>query len=49
MAGDFDLFAAKKKIRIIRTVDGKKQTLEKVSLYEPIFPGDIIEVPESLF
>lgn len=49
MAGDFDLFAAKKKIRIIRTVDGKEQTLEKVPLYEPIFPGDIIEVPESLF
>lgn len=49
MAGDFDLFANKKKIRIIRTVDGKEQTLEKVSLYEPIFPGDVIEVPESLF
>ena len=49
MAGDFDEFANKKKIRITRTVDGKEQILEKVPLHEPVYPGDIIEVPESLF
>jgi len=49
MAGDFDLFAAKKKIRITRRVDGKEQIIEKVPLHQSVLPGDIIEVPESLF
>ncbi len=49
MAGDFAEFAAQKKVRIHRTVDGKKQTIEKVSMQEPVFPGDVIEVPESFF
>ena len=49
MAGDFDLFAAKKKICITRTIDGKEQVLENVPLHEPVFPGDIIEIPESFF
>ena len=49
MAGDFKEFAAKKKIRIIRIVAGQENVLENVSLHEPVFPGDIIEVPESFF
>jgi polysaccharide export outer membrane protein len=49
MAGDFGEFAHRGKIRIIRTVDGKEQILQKVSLQAPVVPGDVIEVPESLF
>lgn len=49
MAGDFEEFAAEKKVRIIRVVDGAEQTFERVPLQEPVLPGDVIEVPESFF
>ncbi|MEA3545873.1 MAG: SLBB domain-containing protein [Thermodesulfobacteriota bacterium] len=49
MAGGFTKIASKGKVRIIRTVDGKEQILEKVSMQEPIFPDDVIVVPQSFF
>lgn len=49
MAGGFTKLAAKNRIRIVRTIDGKEQILEKVSLQEEIKPGDVIVVPQSYF
>jgi polysaccharide export outer membrane protein len=49
MAGGFTQIAAKNKIRIVRIVDGKEQTLEKVTLQEEVKPGDVVVVPESYF
>jgi polysaccharide export outer membrane protein len=49
MAGGFTQIASKNKIRIVRIVDGKEQTLEKVSLQEKVKPGDVVVVPESYF
>ena len=49
MAGGFTKIASKGKIRIVRTVDGKEQVLEKVTLQEIVKPGDVIVVPESYF
>lgn len=49
MAGGFTELAAEGKVKIIRKVDGSEQTLENVSLYEPILPNDVMVVPESFF
>jgi polysaccharide biosynthesis/export protein len=49
VAGGFSKIAAKGKIRIIRIVDGQKREIENVKMDEPIFPNDVVVVPESFF
>ena len=48
-AGGFSDIAAKSKVKIIREIDGKEHTLERVAMDQPILPDDIIVVPESFF
>lgn len=48
-AGGFSSKAAPGRIRIIRSVDGKEQLLEKVNMDERVQPNDVIVVPESYF
>ncbi len=49
MAGGFSKIAAKNKVQIIRVVNGKKTIFENVKMDEPVFPDDVIVVPESFF
>ena len=49
MAGGFSKLAAKNKVKLVRTVDGKEKTIEKVSMNEIVQPDDVIVVPESFF
>jgi polysaccharide biosynthesis/export protein len=49
MAGGFTNLASKRRIRIIRQVDGSEQVLKRVSMNEKILPDDVIVVPESFF
>jgi polysaccharide export outer membrane protein len=49
MAGGFSPLAAQGKVKIIRKVDGKEQTLEKVSLHDLLRAEDVLVVPESFF
>ena len=53
LAGGFTIRASKKKVRITRyfeVEEGEKPTiLDKVKLYEPIKPGDVIQVGASWF
>jgi len=49
LAGGFNDVAAKGRISVVRRVNGKEVTLEKVKLSELILPGDVIIVPESFF
>jgi len=49
MAGGFTQLAAQGKIKIIRTVNGKEQVLERVSLHEVLHSEDVMVVPESFF
>ena len=49
MAGGFTALAAQGKVRIIRKIDGKEQTLEKVSLHDLLHAEDVMVVPESFF
>jgi len=49
MAGGFSPLAAQGKVKIIRKVDGREQTLEKVSLHELLYAEDVMVVPESFF
>lgn len=48
-AGGFSDKAAQGRVKIIRTVDGKEETLTRVRMDEPVQPDDIIVVPESFF
>ena len=49
LAGGFTDLAAKRKVKIIRTIDDKELTIEKAKMDEAILPGDVIVVPESFF
>ena len=49
MAGGFTDKAAQGRVRIIRKVGGKEVVLEKADMHEPVFPDDVIVVPESFF
>lgn len=49
MAGGFSDKASTGKVKIIRKVKGKEDMLERVKLDEPVFPDDVIVVPESFF
>ncbi len=49
MAGGFSKLASKNKVKLVRIVDGKEQTLERVSMNEIVKPDDVLVVPESFF
>lgn len=49
MAGGFTDKAAANRVKIIRNVNGKEDTLLRVKMEEPILPNDVIVVPESFF
>ena len=49
MAGGFTDKASAGRIRIIRKVDKKEKVIQKAAMDEPLFPDDIIIVPESFF
>lgn len=49
MAGGFTELAAQAKVKILRKINGVEQTLERVSLHEPLMANDVMVVPESFF
>ncbi len=49
MAGGFSKIAAKNKVKIIRTINGRETIFTHIKMDEPILPDDIIVVPESFF
>jgi len=49
MAGGFTDKASKGRVKILRKVGGKEETLDKLSMDEPVKPNDVIVVPESFF
>jgi len=49
MAGGFSPKASTTKVKIIRTIGGKKMILEKVNMDQLVYPEDVIIVPESFF
>jgi polysaccharide export outer membrane protein len=49
MAGGFTDKASKGRVKILRKVGGKEETLEKLNMDEPVMPSDVIVVPESFF
>jgi polysaccharide export outer membrane protein len=49
MAGGLTDKASSGRIRIIRKVDGVERVISKVKMDEPVFPDDVVIVPESYF
>ncbi len=49
MAGGFTNLAAKTRVKIIRKINGQEHVIERVSMYEPVLPDDVMVVPESFF
>jgi polysaccharide biosynthesis/export protein len=48
-AGGFTASAARKQVKIIRTIDGREQVLERVPMHTLIQAGDVMVVPASFF
>jgi polysaccharide export outer membrane protein len=48
-AGGFTASAARKQVKIIRTVDGREQVLERVAMHDVLQAGDVMVVPASFF
>jgi polysaccharide biosynthesis/export protein len=48
-AGGFTAGAARKRVKILRTIDGREQVLERVPMQELMQAGDVIVVPASFF
>lgn len=48
LAGGFTGRASKKRVRVSREIEGR-QTEGKIRLRDPVYPGDIILVPEGFF
>lgn len=48
LAGGFTGRASKKRIKVSRDVDGQQQQ-GKIRMNDPVYPGDIISVPEGFF
>lgn len=48
LAGGFTGRASKKRIRVSREVDGRQQQ-GRIRMNDPVYPGDIISVPEGFF
>lgn len=49
LANGFTDKASPKNIKIIRKIDGKEVIITQTDMDEPVLPGDIIVVPESIF
>ncbi len=49
MAGGFTDKASTTRVKIIRKSGGREEVIEKVGMDEPVYPDDIIVVPESFF
>ncbi len=49
MAGGFTDKASTTRVKIIRKSGGHEEVIEKVGMDEPVYPDDIIVVPESFF
>jgi len=49
VAGGFTGIASKGRVKIMRKVNGQEEVIEKVKMDEPVFPDDVIVVPESFF
>ena len=49
VAGGFTGIASKGRVKIMRKVSGKEDVVEKVKMDDPVFPDDVIVVPESFF
>lgn len=49
VAGGFSKIAAKNKVKIIRSIDGKEHVFQNVKMDDPVLPDDVIVVPESFF
>ncbi len=49
MAGGFTNLASKRRVRIIRQLDGTEQVMKRVPMNAKVFPNDVIVVPESFF
>jgi len=48
LAGGFTGRASKKRIKVSRDIDGEQQQ-GKIRMRDPVYPGDIISVPEGFF
>ncbi len=48
LAGGFTGRASKKRIKVSRDVDGQQQQ-GKIRMRDPVYPGDIVSVPEGFF
>ncbi len=48
LAGGFTGRASKKRIKVSREVDGQQQQ-GKIRMRDPVYPGDIVSVPEGFF
>lgn len=48
LAGGFTGRASKKRIRVSRDIDGQQQQ-GRIRMADPVYPGDIISVPEGFF
>jgi len=48
LAGGFTGRASKRRIKVTRDIDGQQQR-GKLGMRDPVYPGDIIEVPEGFF
>ncbi len=49
MAGGFTDKAATGRVKIMRKTEGKEEIIERVKMDAPVFPDDVIVVPESFF
>lgn len=48
LAGGFSARASQKRIKVSREVDGQQQT-GKIRMRDPVYPGDILSVPQGFF
>lgn len=48
LAGGFTARASKKRIKVSREVDGQQQQ-GKIRMRDPVYPGDILDVPQGFF
>jgi polysaccharide biosynthesis/export protein len=49
VAGGFTGIASKGRVKIMRKVNGKEEIIAKAKMDDPVFPDDVIVVPESFF
>ena len=49
LAGGFTDRASEGRIKIIRKTGGEEETIKRVRMDDPVYPDDVIVVPESFF